>query len=56
MARGEHLQIETADDIIEKAEVRHIILSGITVTDTFDGVGIAVPFKGIAHILSAGTE
>jgi hypothetical protein len=56
MARGEHLQIETADDIIEKAEVRHIILSGITVTDTFDGVGIAVSFKDIAHILSAGTE
>jgi hypothetical protein len=56
MARGEHLRIETADDIIEKAAVRRIILSGITVADTFDGVGIAVPFKDITHIRSAGTE
>ena len=56
MARGEHLRIETADDIIEKAEVRQIILSGITVADTFDGVGISVPFEDITHILSAGVE
>lgn len=56
MARGEHLRIETADDVIEEAEVRQIRLAGIAVADTFDGVGVTVPFKGIIHIVASGSE
>ncbi len=56
MARGEHLRIETADDIIAKAAVRQITLSGVWVADTFDGVGVSVPFADITAILSAGME
>ncbi len=55
MARGEHLRIETADDLIEKAEMREIVRSGIAVADTFDGVGVSVLFGDIIHIRSVGT-
>jgi len=55
MARGEYLQIETADDDIARAEVRQIVLSGITIVDTCDGVEISVPFRDITHLQSAST-
>ncbi len=56
MARGEHLRIETADDVIEEAELRQISLAGIAVADTFDGVGVSVPFTDITHIVASGSE
>ncbi len=56
MARGEHLRIEAVDDVIEDAEVRQISLAGIAVADTFDGVGVTVPFKSITHIVAGGSE
>ncbi|MDQ6832059.1 MAG: hypothetical protein M3008_01570, partial [Chloroflexota bacterium] len=56
MARGEQLRIETADDLIAKAAVRQITLAGVWVADTFDGVGVSVPYEDITDILSVGME
>lgn len=56
MARREHLRLETADDVIEEAEVRQITLTGIAVADAFNGVEVSVPFKDIAHIVDRGME
>jgi hypothetical protein len=50
MARREHVRLEAADDVIEEAEVRQVMVTGITVADVFDGIGVSVPFKDIAHI------
>jgi len=56
MAREEHLRLETVRGVIEEAEVRHIALSGITITDASGDAVIAVPFGDITHTLPAHAQ
>lgn len=56
MARENHLRIETADNLIIRADVRQLFLAGVTVADRFDDVQVCVHFKDIVHVSSVSLD
>jgi len=56
MVGGNELRIETADELIARAEVRQLSLSGVTLADRFDGVRVCIHFEDITHVSSVSRD